>query len=531
MLKNLLFIAIALLYSISGYAQDSTIYLKYERHFQQAKEFNNVSLFADCIEEIDAAIQIAKEQDWKEEEIESNIYLAEIKRKTSDFEQGLTVLRKLNQSQDYPKLHVKKLGRMAALLNGLSGELTNEFEFRDSVHFYLDSAIEIATKYKFIEEKASLYNELGYTIGRFNIDSSLHYLGLAGKLFKELKDTANYVVVQTNIMRTYVLQNNFSRVNPIVNDLISLTNDDNFKALEVKLEFYRTLTFYYQTISDTINFHMWGVKKYKTMSEVLRNSNSYKLNSYRALFETKKYQEEVAQKEQLLKNEEKSKEELVRYFLLLLIIIFIVGLLLFRESKLKIAVNKANERYHMLLVESNHRIKNNLQMIISMLEFSSKDLEDKESLAFKRMSGKIHTISALHKHLYLDVHNEKVALDTYFLDIIDSYQEITNSNFKIVKNLTSVPIQSERIVYFGLIFNELLSNTIEHSNSKDKIVEISVVQINDCYEFIYQDNSSFNSNLLAGTGTNLIEQLVKRIEGRNYKIESETGKYQFEFYV
>jgi len=231
-----------------------------------------------------------------------------------------------------------------------------------------------------------------------------------------------------------------------------------------------------------------------------------------------------------LEKEAEQRKELILYFSFLLIFCIGIVILLVRERKLKKLVDKANEKYHMLLVESNHRIKNNLQMIISMLEYSSKDLEDKDSFAFKRMSGKIQTISALHKHLYLDVHNERVDMRAYFEEIVSLYQEISNGTFSIQLNIDDISIQSERMVYFGLIFNEMISNTLEHSNSIDKTIYFSSTKSENGFQLVYQDNSSFEISK-NGTGIELIEQLIKRIEGDHFKFEGSTGKYQFEFYA
>ncbi|MBL4709173.1 MAG: sensor histidine kinase, partial [Flavobacteriales bacterium] len=231
-----------------------------------------------------------------------------------------------------------------------------------------------------------------------------------------------------------------------------------------------------------------------------------------------------------LEKEAKQKKELFLYFSILLVFCIGIVFLLFRERKLKKEVAKANKRYHTLLVESNHRIKNNLQMITSMLEYSGKDIKDKDSLAFKRITGKIHTISALHKHLYLNVHNEKVNIQDYFEEIIMLYQEMTISTKSIKQRFDEAFIESERIIYFGLIFNEMLSNTYEH-NSLDTSVSISIVKLKDRYLFSYSDGSKFEPKGANGIGIQLIGQLIDRIEGVNYELDSSTGTYQFEFYV
>lgn len=513
------------------YAQDSTALVEFETHMSQATKYDELSFFAECVDEINAAIQIAKEQKWKEREVIASIFLAETKRKSEDYEEGLSVLYNLDDSRLFPSLHVKKLGRMAALFNQKANATNNSDYLRDSVLIYLNRAIKDAIDLNLKAELASLYNELGYTLGSTDVDSSLFYLKKAAHQFTELEDTANYVVAQTNILRTHAQMGNYDKAKLIIDELSALVSYGNWNALGVKLEFYRTLTFYYSEIGDSSKFTSWNVKKYKTKAEFLKNAGSSKLNSFRALYETKKYQNEAKENAQQLEIESKRRKELVAYFSVLLFFSLGIGILLFRERKLKKAVNKANEKYHMLLVESNHRIKNNLQMIISMLEYGSKDLKNKDSLAFKRMSGKIQTISALHKHLYLDVHNERVNLKTYFTEILTLYEELSSNFFTVSLSINNVKIESERIVYFGLILNEMLSNTFEHGNSQERNIKIEVEDREDRFRFSYTDGSHFEANHQKGTGLLLIEQLVKRVGGSNFKVDGSIGQYQFEFYV
>lgn len=529
-MKPLIFLCFFLLPFANSFSQDSIAIVEFDKHFELAEGYNNFSFYAECMDEVNAALKIAKEQDWEVKEISLNIFLAEVKRKTQDHAEGLSLLYNLHNSINYPKLHVKKLGRMAALINEMPG-IIDLARNRDSVLHYLDSALRIATKLGLQSEQAGLYNELGFTIGALDVDSSLWYLEKSAQLFNSIGDTPNYVVVLTNIMRTHTLQGDYEKVEPIVVEILNLIQSSSWNSTGVKLEFYRTLTFYYITIGDSLKFTSWNVEKYKAKAEILETMNSSKLNSFRALYETDKYRKEASQGVEKLIIETKRRKELITYLTLFIILSLGVVFLLIRERKLKRAVKKANEKYHLLIVESNHRIKNNLQMIISMLEYSSKDVTGKDSFALKRISGKIQTISALHKHLYLDVHNEKVDLKTYFDEIISLYQNISNNRFKIDTEINKISIPSERIIYFGIIFNEMLSNTIEHSVSLDRMVQIKVIDVEDCLQFTYQDNSSFEATNNGGVGTNLIEQLVKRIEGFNFKIERKTGMYQFDFYA
>ena len=174
-------------------------------------------------------------------------------------------------------------------------------------------------------------------------------------------------------------------------------------------------------------------------------------------------------------------------------------------------------------------------MIIFRFRSTSK-LLNKNNLSFEEsynlmnqiMSGKIQTISALHKHLYVDVHNEHVNLNTYFTEILTHYKNI-GLNHDLVKSISSLEIKSERIVYFGLILNEMLSNTLEHGKSSLMKITLNIEPFEDQFLFTYSDGSPHQDTSKKGTGTKLIRQLVDRIKGDNYLIDKETGTYQFKF--
>lgn len=512
-------------------AQELTSLDNYDQHLKQAIEYNNVSLFAECIEEINILLRIAKEEGWLEKELSASIFLAEIKRKTVDYDEGLSILRSLDHSTSYPELNVRKLGRMAALFNQKAGIIKNSEYLEDSVLIYLNKAIRSAISLNLKAEQASLYNELGYTLGKVNVDSSIFYLEKSAELYANILDTQNYLGVKVNILRIYAQQKNKIEAEKIISEILNMSSHKVEGGVNLSLDFYGTLTFYYKSIGDSVQFNKWNTLKYKKEIEHLKNVGSSRLNSYRALYETQKYQDEAEKKAAELSAETAQKKRLAIYLVILASLVLGIALLLFKERKLKKKVNRLNKKYHMLIVESNHRIKNNLQMIISMLQYANKDLKGKDSLSFKRMSGKIQTISALHKHLYLDVHNELVDLNTYFKEILRLYEELSNDQFEIETTIKNVKIESERIVYFGLIFNEMLTNTIEHNNATEKKIKVEVKDLNGRFCFIYTDGSCFKVDNQKGTGLMLIEQLVKRVEGSRFQVDGSIGKYQFEFYV
>ena len=127
------------------------------------------------------------------------------------------------------------------------------------------------------------------------------------------------------------------------------------------------------------------------------------------------------------------------------------------------------------------------------------------------------------------MHFEKVRVDRFFDEILNLYQDISSSQLKITKDVQSLDMKNERIIYLGLILNELLSNTIEHNESAVKQVKVEVISFNDTYKFRYCDNSSLQENNLDGMGSTLIKKLVRRVGGKDFQINKSNGTYEFKF--
>ena len=530
--RSLLFYLLSCSFFVVSQKLDNSLQ-DYSSHLKQAILYNDLSLYAESVVELNKAIEIAEENNWEEKSIDTKITLAETFRRTQDFNKGLDLLYDLPESTKFPKLHIRKLGRIAAIYN--EGEFPRELKQLDSVRHYLNNAMKIVAKYDFPALEASLNNELGYT-HMYNSNPKLGttYLLQAVELYKSIGDTHNYVGVSTNLLNSYVVNKEFNKIDPLKKELLGLIKGKGWYSAEVDL--YNVVAHYHGVVGDTLEQLKEMFKAQKSLVKLNKQINSNQMNSFRVLHETEKYQDEAEESQRLTKQKAKElklqkerTKELIIYLSLFAILIIGFIILWFRERKLKKEVKIANSNYHMLLVESNHRIKNNLQMIISMLQYASKGLTDENSIAFKRISSKIYTISALHKHLYMEVHNERVSVDVFFNEIISSYRNIASSEFIVNKKIQDVYIKSERIIYFGLIFNELLSNTFEHSKQKNKIINIHINKLEDGFEFNYYDNSEHDNSNETGIGNILIQQLIRRVEGSKFTFDPLIGQYKFQF--
>lgn len=517
----------------SAFSQNTKLIIaQLDEHYSQAKMYDKVSLYGECLGELDQIIMIGSANGFEKRVLEASIMKAELFRKTQDFDSGIDLLSSLQNSKKYPELHVKKLGRLAALY-AENGALPRKVQV-DSTHAFINEGIEIAVRLNLKADQAGLLNELGFLQNReHDFKEGLRNLFKSAALFKEIGDEENEIGALINVIDVYVntlQRDKFHELYPILVKRVESTENYGSQS-----KLYGLISVPYLQSGDTITALKWADKANRATVERVKQINSSQMAAFKVIHDTYQFKKDAMMKSAELKSEKNQVQFLFFVIIFLLLLAITVALIFYREFRLKRRLNVVvndlnllNDKYQILIVESNHRIKNNLQMIISMLEFTKKGIKKSRTDIIESISGKIQIISTLHKHLYVDIHNAHVDLDMYYSEIVKNYMGIGFPN-EIVKSIPPLQIRSERIVYFGLILNEMLSNTLEHAHGSNSKVDLTVARCDGRFSFSYSDQSPHDSNAAEGTGTQLIHRLVERIGGANYTLDHTTGCYQFVF--
>lgn len=518
----------------------------YSDHLSKADELNKINLFAESIEELKLAIALAETNNNESELIDAKIMMGELMRRTQNYENGLEILYSLTNSAKYPKLHVRKLGRMAAIYVESAGifevKYGDKINIKDSVELFLSKSLKLAIKNKYKIEEANLRNELGLFLMRQNKRwEAMKHLTISSDIFWKAKDTLSYIVTNVNVLENFLDAGKDKEFKQLSNQLINLSLNKRWYTVEARV--FKMIAIKHLNDADSLQYFIWMDRAGQNYIEYFKEKSSEQMKLFEVMYETEKFQNEANKSE--LKSIQQSKvleKETIKsgYLSIILFLVFLVlfatGLVLFRERKIKSKVsrinselNKSNEKYQLLMIESNHRIKNNLQMVISMLEYAGQDVSEDPSKTLERISNKVHTISSLHKHLHTDIHNPLINVVLYFEEIFKIYSEISITPIEISKQLESISIKSERLVYFGLILNELLANSLEHNSSTLLKINVEIRKLEKEYLFIYSDHSLHEEICTLGIGSSLIPQLINRVGGSNFDLEKSTGKYQFSF--
>lgn len=199
------------------------------------------------------------------------------------------------------------------------------------------------------------------------------------------------------------------------------------------------------------------------------------------------------------------------------------------EQKKEISVKEQEKA--LLLKELNHRVKNNLQMVTSLLNLQSNSITD-DSAKEVITSGKnrVEALSLVHKKLYQEGIETRVEVKPYVeelvLNLIHGYAADVTPDF-IIEPLS---INVDKAIPLALIINELVTNTIKHAytNTSKPKLKIIIQQEEGYLNLEVIDNGiGFNQEDREKTdslGLKLISSLIKQLDG-TYKTVIKNGTH------
>ena len=191
------------------------------------------------------------------------------------------------------------------------------------------------------------------------------------------------------------------------------------------------------------------------------------------------------------------------------------------ERKVKLALNEKE----ILLKEVHHRVKNNLQVVSSILSLQSAYVEDEKILMILAESqNRIKSMSFIHEALYQTKDFSYIDFKEYILNLsnnlIHSYQ-IYGNLVDLALNVEKVLLNLDQAIPCGLIVNELFSNALKYAFEPNKAGNITIALTHnskDEIKLIVKDNgkglpNNFDFRKTESLGLQLVTTLVEQIDG------------------
>lgn len=224
-------------------------------------------------------------------------------------------------------------------------------------------------------------------------------------------------------------------------------------------------------------------------------------------------------------NEVRGKETLIGYLSLVTDI---------HERKLaEEALQKVNSENQVLMAGIHHRVKNNLQIISSILNLQENFPSENPHQLLQACQLRILSMAMIHEQLYRSEQYSEISLSEYIGDMIDSIQGMfpyEESRITIHVEVEKTHLSLDKAIPVGIILNEILTNSYKHAFPEANSGNINIVgsRMEDFLEVIVSDNGiGFPAASLpeGNLGMTIIDALVKQIHGE-YHINGENG-YSF----
>ena len=147
-----------------------------------------------------------------------------------------------------------------------------------------------------------------------------------------------------------------------------------------------------------------------------------------------------------------------------------------------------------LLKEIHHRVKNNMQVISSMLKLQSRFIDDNKALElFKNSQNRVKSMALIHERIYMSKDLASVNFEEYVQNLARNLfvnNRISSNNVALELDIKDVNVDMNKAVPLGLIINELISNSLKHAfpDGRKGVLTVSMKMQDDKFELIIADD-------------------------------------------
>jgi PAS domain S-box-containing protein len=198
------------------------------------------------------------------------------------------------------------------------------------------------------------------------------------------------------------------------------------------------------------------------------------------------------------------------------------------DDRLKASLNEKE----ILLKEIHHRVKNNLQIVSSLLDLQSMSLKERGRVEmYKESQNRIRTMALIHEKLYKSRDLSRIDFEDYVKSLASDLYRAYNANTKDINlyvNVDKVLITIDTAIPCGLIINELVSNSLKYAFPHGKgEISISLKSNGNGHVLTVKDNGigmpdNFDANNTTSLGLQLVNTLTEQLKG-HIELKKENG--------
>lgn len=186
-----------------------------------------------------------------------------------------------------------------------------------------------------------------------------------------------------------------------------------------------------------------------------------------------------------------------------------------------------------LIKEVHHRVKNNLQIVMGLLQRQSAYIDNEAALhAIQNSESRMHSIALIHQKLYQSENLDLINMPEYVTELLTYLKESTDTGSRISfeKTIEDIYLAVSQAVPLGLIMNEAITNSIKYAYADDECgsIRITLKQLNhENVVLTVKDHgrglqSGFDINKVNSLGMSLMKGLSKQLSG-TFELNNNNG--------
>lgn len=270
-------------------------------------------------------------------------------------------------------------------------------------------------------------------------------------------------------------------------------------------------------------------KRLKIQDSIFKDKVAFAVGDAEAKYETEKKEAEIVK----LSLEDKLNQSRIKQQNIVLTIsilgLGILSFLLYRlfgqKKKIQaqnLIISTALSEKDILLKEIHHRVKNNLQVISSLLRIQSNQTDDEVAVdALRDSQSRVQSMSLIHQDLYqhdnLTGINMKDYLEKLTRSLFDTYN-VSENRIKLKTDIEDISLDVDTVVPLGLIINELVTNALKYAfpNEQSGQVDVSLSSKDNHLLLSVKDNGigMIRSVEDKGFGSGLIQAFVNKLDAQ-----------------
>lgn len=454
-------------------------------------------------------------------------------------------LNKCEQALDYYRKALKikeklRSERGAAYVFRLLGGAYEKLSAIDSAYYYYEKTIELAEKLddkRLLVDGYSALAAVSEALGKSDEERlalNLKYIGVA----EEIGRLDGLFVGYSNLGDIYQKKGAYAKAIDYYKKAASLAESQKSYSI-LKNIYFKQYAIFKERLHDESNA-LAALEAYLVSYDSVANAEKFRaVEDISTRYETEKKEILIAEQQEALRHER------IRFWLIsgMLAIVLAAAGLLFRLTR---QLRKRNEEKTFLIKEIHHRVKNNLQVLSSLLHLQARYIKDETALdAVREGQNRVEAMGLLHQKLYMGDNLATIDMREYLMQLgevlLDSFG-VHDGQIRIIYQVADLRLDIDSATPIGLICNELITNSLKYAFPKGQQGAIELKLEKTAQEKLLlsvTDDGIGKSPASAGItgtsfGTSLVEILSKKLDGipqfppmeKGYSTVIEFGKYK-----